>query len=164
MPADIDDIDADGILIEQVLLNLIRNACEAMMEIPALHRGPREIVVAVRDVQSEASALTDGRPADHVEFAVIDRGPGILPELHDKLFEPFFSTKSEGMGMGLNICRTIVEFHRGRLWASPTPGGGTIFRFTLPRAIDEAVEKFETGIADSATDEAIDAGSTATAR
>ena len=64
----------------------------------------------------------------------LDRGQGIPPDLYEKLFVPFFSTKSEGMGMGLNICRSIVEFHRGRLWAVPNPGGGTIFRFTLPRA------------------------------
>ena len=137
VPIDIDDIDADGILIEQVLLNLIRNGGEAMMEIPASQRGPREIVVAVRDVRSEGLTSLDGRSADQVEFAVIDRGQGIPPELYEKLFEPFFSTKSEGMGMGLNICRSIVELHRGRLWATPNPGGGTIFRFTLPRTIAE---------------------------
>ena len=73
---------------------------------------------------------------DQVEFAVVDRGQGIAESLQPKLFEPFFSTKSEGMGMGLNICRSIVEFHGGRLWAAPNPGGGTIFRFTLPRTAD----------------------------
>ena len=52
------------------------------------------------------------------------------------LCEPFYSTKSEGMGMGLHICRSIVEFHGGRLWAAPNPAGGTIFRFTLPRSVE----------------------------
>ena len=66
----------------------------------------------------------------HIEVAVVDRGHG-LPE-PERLFEPFFSTKSQGLGMGLNICRTIIESHHGRLWADPNPAGGTIFRFTLP--------------------------------
>ena len=141
-------------MIEQVLLNLIRNGCEAMMDVPDGPQSPREIVVAARDVRSEirgvrvaetgdekavglpgeASTAADGPSIDQVEFSVIDRGQGIPPDLYEKLFVPFFSTKSEGMGMGLNICRSIVEFHRGRLWAVPNPGGGTIFRFTLPRA------------------------------
>jgi signal transduction histidine kinase len=67
-----------------------------------------------------------------VELAVIDRGHGLKDP--DRLFEPFYSTKSEGLGMGLNICRTIIESHHGRLWASANPEGGTIFRFTLPCA------------------------------
>ncbi len=141
VPRDIADIDADGILIEQVLLNLIRNGCEAMMDAPTVARGAREIVVAVRDAPGEPSTLGEGRSVDQVEFSVIDRGQGIQPELYEKLFEPFFSTKSEGMGMGLNICRSIVEFHRGRLWATPHAGGGTIFRFTLPRTIVERPEE-----------------------
>ncbi len=154
VPKDIADIDADGILIEQVLLNLIRNACEAIMDAPNGPQSAREIVVAARDVRAEiggaiageagneaasglrgeASITIDGLSIDQVEFSVVDRGQGIPPDLYEKLFEPFFSTKSEGMGMGLNICRSIVEFHRGRLWATPNLGGGTIFRFTLPRA------------------------------
>ena len=136
VPRAIADIDADPILIEQVLLNLIRNACEAMSTI-ADAAIPRDILVAVRDV---ARAGDDAKPDDRqvaqvaqVEFAVIDRGQGIEAGLYDKLFEPFYSTKAEGMGMGLNICRSIVEFHGGRLWAAANPLGGTIFRFTLPR-------------------------------
>jgi signal transduction histidine kinase len=69
---------------------------------------------------------------DHVEVAVIDAGHGLGDIDPSRLFEPFFSTKPEGMGMGLNICRTIIEFHHGRLWAEANPTGGTIFRFTLP--------------------------------
>jgi len=131
VPHDIADIDADPILIEQVLLNLIRNGCEAMDD-RADRSGVREIVVAVRDVGMDAG---DGPANDHVEFAVIDRGKGIDSALYEKLFEPFYSTKAEGMGMGLNICRSIVEFHGGRLWAAANPDGGTIFRFTLPRRV-----------------------------
>lgn len=72
----------------------------------------------------------------HIEVAVVDRGHG-LPE-PERLFEPFFSTKSQGLGMGLNICRTIIESHHGRLWADPNPAGGTIFRFTLPCATPQS--------------------------
>ena len=71
---------------------------------------------------------------DTVEIAVADTGPGLTPEVAGRLFEPFVSTKPAGMGVGLSICRTIVEAHGGRLWAEPNPGGGTVFRFTLPTA------------------------------
>jgi PAS domain S-box-containing protein len=117
---DLPPLDVDPILIEQVLLNLLKNAIDAMG-----HATVRRIDVRVRRA-SDAMA----------EFAVIDRGSGI-PEAHAaNLFQPFFSTKSEGMGMGLNICRSIVEFHHGRLSVEPNfePSGGTIMRFTLPLA------------------------------
>ncbi len=131
VPRDIADIDADPILIEQVLLNLIRNGCEAT---GGEVTGPREIVVGARDVAIATGGASESRSVDQVEFAVADRGHGIEAALYEKLFEPFYSTKSEGMGMGLNICRSIVEFHGGRLWAVPNPAGGTVFRFTLPRS------------------------------
>lgn len=126
--ADIDatlpPLDVDPILIEQVLLNLLKNASEAME-----HSAVRRIDVQVR------------RTADAMaQISVIDRGSGI-PEAHlASLFQPFFSTKSEGMGMGLNICRSIIEFHQGRLTVegNPEPAGGTIMRFTLPLATDGA--------------------------
>ena len=133
VPHDIKDIDADAILIEQVLLNLLKNAAEAMDEAPAGAPFRREIVVDVRDVTA-AEGMPGGTSAPHVEFAVIDRGTGIAAEMRDKLFEPFYSSKAEGMGMGLNICRSIVEFHHGRLWATANIHGGTTFRFTLPRS------------------------------
>jgi PAS domain S-box-containing protein len=117
---DLPPLDVDPILIEQVLLNLLKNAIDAMD-----HATVRRIDVRVRRA-SESMA----------EIAVIDRGSGI-PEAHvANLFQPFFSTKSEGMGMGLNICRSIVEFHHGRLTVEPNaePPGGTIMRFTLPLA------------------------------
>ena len=65
-------------------------------------------------------------------MAVADTGPGIAPEVRDRLFEPFASTKRGGMGVGLAICRAIIEAHGGLLWAEPNPGGGVVFRFTLP--------------------------------
>jgi hypothetical protein len=76
-----------------------------------------------------------------LEFMVADTGPGVSQALQDRLFEPFYTTKSEGMGMGLNICRTIVEFHEGRLWVEPAEPTGCVFRFTLPLA--EAYQEIE---------------------
>ncbi len=71
-----------------------------------------------------------------VEIAVTDTGPGIAPQIAEKLFQPFMTTKPQGMGVGLSISRTIVEAHGGRLWAEPNPDGGTIFRLTL-KSIEE---------------------------
>ncbi len=117
---DLPPVDADPILIEQVLLNLLKNAVDAMDNAAV----PR-IDVRVRRA-GEATA----------EFTVIDRGAGIAPEHLANVFAPFFSTKSDGMGMGLNICRSIVEFHQGRLGVAenPEPTGGTVMQFTLPLA------------------------------
>ncbi len=109
---------ADRIMIEQVLLNLIRNGLDAMSDaLPA----QRVLTVRVRRFGEGA-----------VEVAVIDRGHGISEEGRRQLFTPFYTTKAEGMGMGLNICRSIVEFHNGRLIVDANPEGGTIFSFTLP--------------------------------
>ncbi|MCB5363151.1 PAS domain S-box protein [Pusillimonas sp. CC-YST705] len=114
MPSPVPQVMADPILIEQVLLNLLKNGIEAMenSEYRTLH-----VEATEQDNQ--------------IQIAVIDRGHGL--QNPERLFEPFYSTKSEGLGMGLNICRTIIESHHGRLWATANPEGGTIFRFTLPR-------------------------------
>jgi two-component system sensor kinase FixL len=69
-----------------------------------------------------------------VAISVTDTGPGIAAEIVDRLFQPFVTTKTQGMGVGLSICRSIVEAHGGRLWMAPNPTGGTIFRFTVPAA------------------------------
>ncbi|WP_085315310.1 sensor histidine kinase [Derxia lacustris] len=114
--AELPTIDADPVMLEQVLLNLARNAMEAMAPMPAPRR-KLEIAAEPRDAG--------------IELAVVDHGPGIAPADAERLFTPFFSTKAEGMGMGLNICRTAIEFHRGRIWHEATAGGGTTFRFTL---------------------------------
>ena len=109
---------ADRIMIEQVVLNLIRNGLDAMAETL-----PEQRVLRVR-------ARSFGKGA--VEVAVIDRGHGISEEGRQRLFTAFYTTKTEGMGMGLNICRSIIEFHDGRLIVDENPEGGTIFSFTLP--------------------------------
>jgi signal transduction histidine kinase len=108
---------ADTIMLKQVLLNLIRNGLESMDEVPAERR---ELVV-----RSRATG------ADKLQIEVADHGPGLPAELADYPFKPFFTTKTDGMGMGLQICRSIIELHDGEIWAAPNPGGGTIFHFTL---------------------------------
>ena len=116
----------DRIQIQQVLLNLMRNALEAMGADPRGEAAPRrELTVTAR-----ASG------AEMVEVAVADTGPGLAPDIAGRLFQAFFTTKPGGMGMGLSICRSIVTSHGGRLWTAPKPGGGTVFRFTLPAAAD----------------------------
>jgi len=114
-------VSADRVLLEQVLLNLTRNAIEAMQS-----------VTPERRILRIAATLEANDAASEVKVAVIDRGHGILPELKERLFSSFFSTKEEGMGMGLNICRTAIEFHGGTLAHADNPAGGTIFSFSLP--------------------------------
>jgi C4-dicarboxylate-specific signal transduction histidine kinase len=109
---------ADRIQVQQVLVNLIRNALDAMAE-----SRRRELTVT--------TALFD---QETVELAISDSGPGVARDMIDHLFEPFFSTKDRGMGLGLSICRTIVESHGGRIEASKNSGSGLCFRFTLPLA------------------------------
>jgi two-component system sensor kinase FixL len=101
--------------IQQVLVNLLRNAVEAMQD-----SGGRELCVS-------ANTRDDGM----VEVSVADTGSGIPPEVQPHLFSPFVTSKREGMGIGLSICRTIVEGHGGQIWADRDPAGGTTFRFTL---------------------------------
>ena len=108
---------ADRVMIEQVLLNLMRNGIEAMSNVAPERR---RLTIKVDQV------------GDQMQISVIDRGPGIPAEVSEKLFTPFFSTKAEGMGIGLNICRSIIEFHHGRLWVEDNPDGGCIFVITLP--------------------------------
>jgi two-component system sensor kinase FixL len=117
----VEQVLADKVQIQQVILNLIRNALEAMAGVPG-----RELVVSTA-IQDEDMAV----------ISVRDTGSGISPEVADRLFQPFVTTKSEGMGVGLSICRTIVEAHGGKIWVEPTPGGGATFRFTLKLAMKE---------------------------
>jgi histidine kinase/DNA gyrase B/HSP90-like ATPase len=111
-------IQGDRVQLQQVILNLLINAIEAMS---GMSEGPRELLISARDTE------TDG-----VLVAVRDSGPGIAPETVDRLFESFYTTKPTGLGMGLSICRSIIEAHQGRLWASANTPRGTVFQFTLP--------------------------------
>src|SRR5271170_2854019 len=109
----------DHVQIQQVLLNLVRNAVEAMEEVER-----RELTIGTRAIPHQNMA----------EVTVADTGPGIAPELADRLFQPFVTTKATGMGLGLSICREIVEAHGGRLTTAPRSSGGTVFRMSLPMA------------------------------
>jgi two-component system sensor histidine kinase DctS len=82
--------------------------------------------------ESREILVTTEQAGQVVTVRVVDRGCGIPPDVQKQLFEPFFTTKAEGMGMGLNICRSILELHQGRVWAEPNPVGGTVFSFSLP--------------------------------
>jgi two-component system sensor kinase FixL len=108
----------DKIQIQQVLINLIRNGIEAMQEV-----GMRELVI---------STATDG--AGFAQVSVRDSGPGLPKEVQQRLFQPFVTTKDHGMGIGLNICRSIVEAHGGSIVACAVEPSGTCFRFRLPIA------------------------------
>ncbi len=115
-------VSADRVLLEQVLLNLTRNAIESMQDVAPERR-------ILRIVATPQAAAAGPRT---VKVAVIDQGHGIPQEVRNHLFSSFFSTKEEGMGMGLNICRTAIEFHGGTLTHADNPAGGTIFTFSLP--------------------------------
>jgi signal transduction histidine kinase len=102
----------------QVFMNLIRNAVEAMGSV-----ADRERLLVVR---------AEFHDAGTVVITVSDSGMGIEPNNMERIFEPFYTTKPDGMGMGLSICRSIVEAHGGRLWASPGPAHGSVFHVALP--------------------------------
>jgi two-component system sensor kinase FixL len=111
------DVMVDRAQVQQVLMNLLRNAMQAMAGQPR-----RDLTVA---------ALAENT---FVRVEVTDTGPGIAPAIAANLFQPFITTKPDGMGLGLSICRSIVEAHGGRLWTEPNPSGGARFCFTVPCA------------------------------
>jgi two-component system sensor histidine kinase DctS len=125
IPLDLPPVLADRVMVEQVLLNLTRNAIEAMAQVP-----PERRTLHIEAAYDAPSGL--------VAVRVVDQGHGIPDDVAERLFSPFFSTKAEGMGMGLNVCRTAIEFHGGTLTHRANPGGGTIFTFTLPAAVPAA--------------------------
>ena len=114
----------DRVQIQQVLLNLFRNGVDAMRSAPR------------RDLTVTLEPAADGL----VMVSVSDTGSGIAPDTMAKLFQPFMTTKKDGMGVGLSICRTIVEAHGGAIWAETNPDGGATFRFTLPSASETIVD------------------------
>ncbi|WP_407698071.1 PAS domain S-box protein [Stakelama tenebrarum] len=115
---------ADKVQVQQVLINLMRNAIEAMADSP-------ERVLTV------STAIQD---AEFVRVTVADTGPGVAPEIAADLFRAFNSSKTDGMGLGLSICRTIVEANGGRIWMEPGVHGGAVFHFTLTRATEDMLE------------------------
>ncbi|HET6719400.1 MAG TPA: ATP-binding protein, partial [Rhodocyclaceae bacterium] len=123
------DVSADPTMLEQVVINLLKNASDAMIdgsEAGTAEPGRDQIQINVGGTERQ------------IVVRVIDQGPGIPPENAEKLFAPFYTTKREGLGMGLAICRSIIEFHRGRLSLESNPEGGAIFIFTLPIEAPEA--------------------------
>ncbi len=112
------DVNGDRVQLEQVILNLVVNACDAMRDEST---GPHYLTLS-----------TSPGEGDTVEVGVKDTGVGVPADEVDQLLKPFYSTKADGMGMGLSICQTIIESHRGRLWATSNPDRGTAFHFTLP--------------------------------
>jgi signal transduction histidine kinase len=124
-------ITGDRVQLQQVILNLLRNASDAMSSI---YDRPRQLLI-----RTEQDA--DGG----VRLSVQDAGRGLEPESMNRLFEAFYTTKSDGMGMGLSVSRSIIENHHGRLWATPNDGPGATFSFSIPcgakSATDGATEK-----------------------
>jgi PAS domain S-box-containing protein len=118
IPENLPRIVVDRIMIEQVLLNLVKNGIESMNDIPFDRRR-----------LSITAQLADDRM---LEIAVSDQGHGLAEVDLERIFAPFYTTKPDGMGIGLAICRSIIEFHQGRLWVEPRREGGSVFRFTVP--------------------------------
>jgi PAS domain S-box-containing protein len=115
---DLPPVRGDKVQLQQVVLNLILNAFDAMKDCPA---GERQVTLRL---EASGTAL--------IQAAVIDRGTGLSGDKLDKIFQPFYTTKGEGLGMGLSICRSIIEAHGGHLWAENNPDRGATFYFTLP--------------------------------
>ena len=110
-------VQGDRVQLQQVLLNLIINAIEAMRDVD---KDERELLISTRN------------EPDGVSVEVRDSGPGFAPAALERVFEPFYTTKPDGMGMGLSICRSIIEAHGGQLWAIPCEPQGALFQFTIP--------------------------------
>jgi len=121
---DLPQVVVDRIQIQQVILNLIRNGIEAMQGVTR-----RELLIATGTADS-----------DMVQVTITDSGPGLAPEVAEQLFQPFVTTKEKGMGLGLSICRSIIDSHGGKIWAKPNPAAGVTFAFTLP-ATDASIEQ-----------------------
>jgi hypothetical protein len=113
-------VEGDRVQLQQVVLNLVLNAAEAMSSV---EEGAREL--SIRTEQSQTNDIL---------VAVRDSGPGIDRKHFDRVFDPFYTTKTSGVGMGLAICRSIIDAHGGRLWVEDNEPRGAAFRFTLPAA------------------------------
>ena len=126
LAADLPPVPGDRVQLQQVILNLVLNASEAMSDVTDR---PRQLVIRTE--------LSD---SDSVSLEVQDCGIGFEAQGMDKLFETFYTTKSDGMGIGLSISRSIIESHHGRLWAAPNDGPGATFVFSIPRGVERLTE------------------------
>ena len=115
---DLPSVTGDRVQLQQVILNLLRNASDAMS---GVDDRPRQLLIR-----------TEGDEDDHVRLTVKDAGVGFAPQAADRLFESFYTTKNDGMGIGLSVSRSIIESHHGRLWATPNNGPGVTFSFSIP--------------------------------
>jgi signal transduction histidine kinase len=120
LASDLPVVKGDRVQLQQVVLNLLRNGSDAMS---AVNDRPRHMVIT-----------TEREEGDRVRLTVQDAGVGLDPQAMDRLFEAFYTTKNDGMGMGLSISRSIIERHHGRLWAAPNDGPGATFSFSIPCA------------------------------
>ena len=120
-------IQVDPIQIQQVLVNLVQNAISAMQDSPTDNR---RLVIRTRAFNAQSPAGPEH--SDQVQIEVIDSGPGIPADGETELFKPFHTTKADGLGLGLAICRSIVERHGGTIWAERAPQRGAMFSFSLP--------------------------------
>jgi signal transduction histidine kinase len=118
LASDLPVVKGDRVQLQQVVLNLLRNASDAMS---AVDDRPRHMVIT-----------TEREEGDRVRLTVQDAGVGLDPQAMDRLFEAFYTTKNDGMGMGLSVSRSIIERHHGRLWAAPNDGPGATFSFSIP--------------------------------
>ena len=128
-------IQGDRVQLQQVLVNLIMNAVEAM---GSVNHGSRELLIG-----------TGADDSGGVRISVQDSGPGLNPQIFDRVFDPFYTTKADGMGMGLSICRSIIEAHDGRIWASTMRGPGSTFNVSLPGAVDKATASIGAPVAET---------------
>jgi signal transduction histidine kinase len=126
------DVIGDRVQLQQVMLNLILNAADAMRE--------------TKDRSRDLAVSTFRENEREVRLSVRDSGAGIDPENAAKLFEAFYTTKSNGMGVGLSISRSIIESHAGRIWAMPNDGPGATFFFTIPYAPERAPSPTDTKV------------------
>jgi signal transduction histidine kinase len=117
---DLPPVTGDRVQLQQVILNLLRNASDAMSSVDDR---PRKLVIRTERDQDDCARLT-----------VQDTGVGFEPQVVGRLFDSFYTTKNGGMGIGLSVSRSIIESHRGRLWAAPNDGPGATFSFSIPRA------------------------------
>jgi signal transduction histidine kinase len=113
-------VSGDRVQLQQVVLNLVMNGIEALISAKGRER---ELIITTQNIE-----------ADQVQVSVQDSGPGIDPDAIGKIFDPFYTTKPDGMGMGLSISRSILQSHGGRLWAAANSGPGTLFHFILPKS------------------------------